>query len=248
MNSPKNKKNLNKEQINNIKTHLPKIIKSFVMAWMSTAITLRFFFLLIASGMNPFQAQKIILEQKVGLKVDSIISNPLYFPESQDSARLQFKSATAGRWNTYDFRKKNRIKLIDEPNHFSGDVDLVFFPIEDIDVNSESDIDQLTPDNLFQLFYFDHIIHFTRFSISEALEYWVIRETTYADAYDRVWDNGWIKDVQELWIAEKLLYQVTPKWNTLIFPWRKWWDKTPPLPDGQSEFPEWELSPIWVRA
>jgi len=49
-------------------------------------------------------------------------------------------------------------------------VDLFFLPIDDI-ISANTDDDIETPEGLVNVFHFDHLVHFTKFSVDEALAY-----------------------------------------------------------------------------
>ncbi len=219
---------------------MPDVIKKSISWCLKNAFSTALFLKLIENGMNPFQAKKFLAERAVWLRTNSIIWNPLYYPDSWDNeGKLRFQNAPAWLWNVYDFRKKFKQRLIHPYSHLWEWVDLAFFPIDENIVNYDSDINRETPEWYFDLFNFDHLIWFSKFRVQEALDYWAIEEVTYKEAYNKLWVKSWKEDVSKLWIGEKTVYQVTPKWNTLIFAWKKWGDKTPPLSDFEKGKP-WE--------
>lgn len=192
------------------------------------------------------QIRLLLEEANNWLRVNSIISNPLYIP--WNDWRLDFSTASAWLWNWFDFRSKHF--SLDDWNiaHLIFAASFYFFPLDDDLVNNDSDVEALTPDWYFDLFNIEHLMTFTKGNIWNALKYWAIRETDYEDALKRADKEEYLKDAEYLWILGKKVLQVTPKWNGLVFLDKSWWHRSPPLPDKESEFPEWELSPIWAWA
>lgn len=181
------------------------------------------------------EAKEKLNKRFIWLKTHSIIWNPLYFPDDGElKKQLQFQNASAGLWNVHDFKdtfiSKNKL------THTDLSTELAFFPIEKKLVNQNSNKNIETPIWVFNFFQLEDIIKFSKLNISKALEYWALEEVTYIEAYEKIGNQDWIDDIDILNITDKKVFQVTPKWNTLIIPMAKWWDKTPPL----SEWKKWK--------
>lgn len=190
-----------------------------------TSITIAFLELL-SQWKDPFEVKKIMAQRTTGMRINTILWNSLYFPDIMaENERLTFQTASAGRWNAYDFLRTDVLSSSSTSSHHFHDVQLLFFPLEQLKNN---DIETETPEGLFDIFNVEHMVEFTKFSVISALDFWAIEETTYQKAYEKIWDIKLLKDIEVLSIGDKKVYQVTPKGSTLIFPFKWWWDRTPP--------------------
>jgi hypothetical protein len=87
---------------------------------------------------------------------------------------------------------------------------------------------------------FDQVMSFTKFNVDKALEIWIIRETTYGKVYKDYPET--LREISDYSATDYSVLQVTPKGNTLIFPFDIWWEKNPPLQEWKKSF--WLLP--WV--
>lgn len=222
--SPQEKKNVKKT---------PKIFKDIVTGSLRYSCLSALFLKLLSEGKNPFEVKKIMTQRTTGFRVNTIIWNPLFLPDiTADNEKLFFQTASAGRWNAYDFLRTDVLSSSATSSHHFHDVQLLFFPLEELK-NNDSQTE--TPEGLFDIFNVNHMVEFTKFSVDQALQFWAIEQTTYYQAYEKIWNTNLLRDVEQLSIAEKKVYQITPKGSTLIFPFKWWWDKTPSLPEKKTE-------------
>lgn len=153
-------------------------------------------------------------ESRSGLLEDSILSDNLYFPNN-DGTLLSWQRAIAGRWIAYDFNRP-----FEFGEKFRGEIwqkkegKLWCFPLQEIIDKKSGDY---TPTNLLDLFDFNHMRQLTAPSVDELLDWGLIRESTYEEAYLRA---GLIDKYRRLMTLEGILdgkvYVVTPKGNGLI--------------------------------
>lgn len=186
---------------------------------------------------NPFDKKVREWRERVTLKVNSILWNPLYYSDKDTPEQLKFWSSAAWLW-VFCALYEDRIV---SSSWFS----LRMFAIENDRLNSETHKNTLTPDWYLDIFNIEHFRFLVSYSVDEALKYWAIEEVTYSEAHRKIWIQEYIRDLDELWIADKTVYQVTPKWNWLIQPYRKLWD-IDKLSKDQSQKIEtgWVLQPV----
>lgn len=230
--TPKKSDTLSSSEKENIKK-TKKILKDMVTGTLKYTCFSALFLKLLSEGKNPFEVKKIIAQRTIGLRVNTIIWNPLFLPDiTTDNEKLFFQTASIGRWNAYDFLRRDVLSSSATSSHHFHNVQLLFFPLEELK-NNDSQTE--TPEGLFDIFNVNHMVEFTKFSFQEALQFWAIEQTTYYQAYEKIWNTQLLRDVEQLSIAEKTVYQITPKGSTLIFPFKWWWDKSPPLPKKNIE-------------
>jgi len=217
-----------------LKDNLPKAGKWALMKLLKTVAYPTVVLQLLKKWYTPFQIKMLFQEMNNWLRVNSIIWNPLYY----DSGKweLEFKASSAWLWNGYDFINSHFDEWRMMISKLTVDSIIYFFDIDDPAVNSESDNDVLTPDWYLVPMSFDHFVHMWKKSVSEIIEYWALREITYWDALTNASQQHLIWDARDLWIIDKQVFQVTPKWNWLIYLESPWWDKSDPVDDSQVEW------------
>lgn len=154
------------------------------------------------------------LEARTGLLENSILSNTLYYPNDEE-ASLSSDQAVAGRWVAYDF---------DRPLEFGGkfkgeawqkkEGKLWCFPLEEILDNNP---DQHTPTSLPDWLEWNHLRQLSTPSIEELINWGLMIESTYREAYATV---GLLEKYRTIMILDRVLdekvYVITPKGNGLI--------------------------------
>ncbi len=169
--------------------------------------------LLLLKGNSPFKIRKI--QKAVWLSVDSIIANEIHYPNEEIEWGLSIGKASAWLWEIYDFHNERELKGVKW--NYLHDVRLMMFEPDAVKDNLKSD---LTPTELCDLFDIRFVLTFTKFSINKALDSWIIEEKTLYEAFWTVWKEELQQQVKVLEIWDAKVYQVTPKWNGLIYPFK----------------------------
>lgn len=154
-------------------------------------------------------------EARVGLLEDSIFSNDLFFPNKEGTS-LDHETAVAGRYVGYDFRRPTEFgkKVKEKGRNMVNDARLFSIPLTEIIDNPR---DKYTPTSLLDIYTLEDMLLFQPATIDDLFEYGFVSQTTYKEAYDRVGLYNKFKSFIELGqIADKPVYQVTPKGNTLV--------------------------------
>ena len=146
---------------------------------------------------------------QVGLLDGSLIQNPLYLHDSQGNFN-EF-GAAPGQWAAYDY---NRAPVFGKQVGSYAQGKLISFPLREVIGN---DKETLTPIGLLNYWDFKHAIQAERPSLDKLIRDGLVEPTTYAKAFDRL---GYYENLARLLdskgFADKLVYQVTPKGNTLV--------------------------------
>ena len=118
----------------------------------------------------------------------------------------------AGRWVSYDF---NRRQEFGEKSMSLKKGKLYDFPLTDVMPN---DVNTPTPTGYFDFFDIEHFLHIDVPTVDGLIYLELLKSTTYRDSFRRVgiYENH-AKQLDDLGIANKEVYQVTPKGNGLIF-------------------------------
>ncbi len=154
-------------------------------------------------------------ESRVGLLEDSIINNELHYPNAENTS-LEHSSAIAGRWVGFDFRRPEEFNLGDAKHERQKrEGRLAVFGIDEIENNSSN---RYTPTSLFNLLDLTHMLNFELPSLEDAINRGYIRESTYAESYQRagIYDR-YRTSLLLSGIADSPVYTVTPKGNGVVF-------------------------------
>lgn len=254
MNKPESPKNnnkspfwLEKDAISLIKRDGSRIKKWIFMKWITALTKGALIKQMIQEWKSLGDYQKYIQECNNFLREGSVIWNPLYYP--WDDEHLGFHSPSAWLWSAYDFKTTHVVEWTKvTTSQIVRNGKILFFPIEDELVNTDSSNDDLTPDGYFNFFDFNHFVHMTVCSISDVIEYWAMRETTYWEVLVNRNQEKFLGDAEEHGILDKKVFQVTPKWNGLVHIFWLWWDKSDPMKDSQTQWEEHygELIPAYI--
>lgn len=165
---------------------------------------------------NPELRQSLFnREENTGLLEDSIFAPDLYFP-SDEGTGLENRRAVAGRWVAYDFNRPNEFgSIVKKRKTQVKQGKILAFPLIDIIDNKP---DKYTPTNLFHSLWIEHLLQMESPTISDLIDYGLVEETTYREAYSRA--NLYDKYRVPLTLArlnDQTVYGVTPKGNGLIF-------------------------------
>lgn len=163
---------------------------------------------------NPeFRKMLIDREKRTGLLEDTIISPSLYHPNEEGTSLTKSDAKNAAWWVAYDFRRpsefdRKNVRQIDQGR-------LGAFPLPEIIDNSP---ETYTPTQLLNIFDVSDVLYIELPTISELIDYGLVRETTYEAAYKEV---GMFQKYSKLLALRNLnqekVYQVTPKGNGLVF-------------------------------
>lgn len=154
-------------------------------------------------------------EARVGLLEDSIFNNELFYP-NRDETSLAHKSAVAGRYVGYDFNRPAEFgpKVKKRGTQLVEDGRLFMAPLNEIVENSP---DKHTSTYLLNIFNIEHFALLQPANIDDLLGYGLLEQTTYREAYDRVGLYNKYKASLALGdIADRSVYRVTPKGNSLV--------------------------------
>ena len=154
-------------------------------------------------------------EKRVGLLEDSIFSNDLFFPNKEETS-LTHETAVAGRYIGYDFRRPTEFgkRVKEKESNIVKDARLFSAPLREIIDNTP---DKYTPTALFDIYSLEHLIVLQPTTLEELIQDGLAEKTTYKEAYNRVGLYNKFKLFIELeQIADKPVYRVTPKGNTLV--------------------------------
>lgn len=233
---------LSRSEIRWFKNYLPNVQK-FILSKGINAVMKAHLITVLMKEWKWMLYFKYLKEINNGLRSWSIIWNPLYYPWWD--WKLEFKPASAWLWNAYDFRRNH---LVESTKYKTSQLvtqwKIIFFPLDDDIVSPESHWSDTTPDDYFNFFLFDHFIHLTSATISDLIEYWAVRETNYESALIVLGQDDYLQDAENLWILDKKVFQITPKWNGLIQLDQWWWDKSNPQKDLESQS---ELDLGWIQ-
>lgn len=154
-------------------------------------------------------------EYRIGLLEEAILNNEIYHP-NKEATSLELRSALAGRWVSFDFRRPQEFNLGDAKHERQkGEGRLSIFSLDEIENN---DPDQYTPTLLFDLFNAEHMLSWELPSLEDAISRGYLRETTYIEAYRKVGIYERYRTSLILsGIAESPIYTVTPKGNGVVF-------------------------------
>lgn len=148
-------------------------------------------------------------ELNVGLLEGSLIQNPLYLPQS--NGKLSYIDTLGGKWIGYDFKRReefrNPERQIQEGKPFT-------FLLDEIKKNPK---ERHTPTDLLDIFDAAHICQLDTLGINQLIKYELVEPTTYREGFKKVgFYEKFARNLDILGIAEKTVYQVTPKGNGLI--------------------------------
>jgi len=150
-------------------------------------------------------------ETKTGLLEDSIFAPSLWCPNDEGTS-LQYDNAVAGRYAAYDFHRREEFGK-NTVNRGKGR--LIAFPLDEIIDNPAS---KYTPSTLVEPLDLGQILQIVFPSIDELVEWELVRDTTYKEAYKRagLYDQYRL-GIELKNIGDETVYQITPKGNGLVF-------------------------------
>lgn len=155
-------------------------------------------------------------EAQVGLLEDSIFNNELFYP-NQDETGFLHKSAVAGRYVGYDFNRPAEFgpKVKKRGTQLVEDGRLFMIPLNEI---MENPVDKHTSTYLLNIYNIEHMALCQPANIDDLLGHGLVEQTTYKAAYDRVGlYNKYSASLALGDIADRSVYRVTPKGNSLVF-------------------------------
>ncbi|MBI4453755.1 hypothetical protein HY636_03875 [Candidatus Woesearchaeota archaeon] len=151
--------------------------------------------------------------RRVGLLEGAIFDNALYVP-NEKSDSLEYLTSVGGRWSGYDHTCRFKLKLEDLTNRIT-DAKLLAFPLPELldkptqDYTSIGMVDLMNITDLFQI---------VCPTIEELLKWEFAERVTYSRAFSKIGIyERYETNLYLLGVADKLVYQVTPKGNGLIY-------------------------------
>ena len=166
--------------------------------------------------------RKMFFDKKyrTGFSEGSIFQNPLYFPNKNGSSLTKLE-ARAGSWVSYDFKKPSTSKIGGKRK--TGKLNS--FLLDEIKDNPK---ELYTPDYTFDWFKFEHVYSLECPSMTYLEEHGLMEQKTYREAYQRMGKyEQYAQAIEVLGIAEKPVFQITPKGNSLIMLLGDGGDKVP---------------------
>jgi len=161
---------------------------------------------------DPERRRKLFYrEARVGLLESSIFQNPLYIPNEYNS--MERRGTVTGRWIGYDFNRPGEFgkncRQLQEGR-------LVSFLLNEIKDNPAS---TYTSTEIIDVFHkIEHIAQLELPPIDYLKENGLIVQTTYAQAYQNVnLFQKYEKAMNLERITNDVVYQITPKGNSLVF-------------------------------
>lgn len=176
-------------------------------------------------------------EYRTGLLESSIFENTLTFPNKENTS-LESQKARAGRYVAYDHFRPDEfgMKVLEQRRNVKTGR-IYAFPLDEVINNNP---DTYTPTGLLRVFDYDHMLQVQTPTISELIDYGLVKETTYQEAYKNVglYEKHkrllTLKDLQD-----KPIYTITPKGNGLVF--------LEPDSGDTEKFDEKSPSPVFTR-
>jgi len=166
--------------------------------------------------------RKMFFDKKyrTGFSEGSIFQNPLYFPNENGSSLTKLE-ARAGSWVSYDFKKPSNSKKGGKRK--TGKLNSCL-----LDEIKDNPKELYTPDYTVDLFNFEHFYSFESPSMSYLEEHGLMEQKTYREAYQRMGKyEQYAQAIEVLGIAEKPIFQITPKGNSLVMLLSDGGDKVP---------------------
>ncbi len=157
--------------------------------------------------------RKFLFERKyrVGMLEHSIFGNPILIP-SEDGLSLSYETAPPGRWAAYDFHRRSELGK-DVKDRGKGRI--FCFLIEEVKHNSKN---KYTPTYMLDILDFEHVIHLEFPNIEYLEKNGLVEQATYQDAFKRAGAyEKYASGITSLGIGDRIIYQVTPKGNGLVF-------------------------------
>jgi len=154
-------------------------------------------------------------EYRTGLLEGAMFENMLSFPNKEDTF-LETQKSVAGRFVGYDHFRADEfgVKVLEQRRQVKSGK-LYVFPLEAIINNSP---ETYTPTGYLRIFDLDHFLQIQTPTISELIEYGIVKESTYAEAYKRfgLYDKYHLPLTLKN-LVDKPVYTITPKGNGLVF-------------------------------
>ncbi|MBS3122695.1 hypothetical protein J4434_07480 [Candidatus Woesearchaeota archaeon] len=173
--------------------------------------------------------------KRVGLLEGAIFDNTLYMPNEKGDS-LEYLTSVGGRWSSYDHTSRSILGIENLTNHIT-DAKLFAFPLPetlDKSVNDYTSIGTIDPVD------FTDLIQIVCPTIEELLKWGFVERVTYSHAFSKIGIyERYETNLYLLGVADKLIYQVTPKGNGLIYLDRDSGEKEPKKMPFGVKVPSW---------
>ena len=151
----------------------------------------------------------------MGLCEGAVLANCVYHPSPEANGEIMAHEAGAGQYHAYDFL---RARFFPEtanrwPSPPEDDGILMALIPDGIANQPEDGRTELTYAEWFDP---DLVFSLDRPGVERLCELGMLARRTHEEAYERVGASQWIGDLRARSVADKPLYQVTPKGHTLI--------------------------------
>jgi hypothetical protein len=162
---------------------------------------------------NPEFREALKRNNRIGMLNGSIIASKLWRPSS-DGTDLEYHESTPEELLGYDFRRPEELKTRrkkEERQHFEGKLKVL-----DFDREGKIPADKATATGVYDWFDLEYFPKFRLLSVAEATKKGYIKKTTYREAYGEFYLDGKYSQAL-LEVGDQIVYQVTPKGNSVVF-------------------------------
>lgn len=184
---------------------------------------------------KKFREFMLDYRRRVGMLEGAIFDNTLYIPNEQGTS-LEYLTSVGGRWCGYDHTCRDKLELKDLSNRIT-DGKLSAFPLPEILDNSSQDY---TPIGMVDPMEMTDIFQIVCPTIEELLECGFVERVAYKHAFSKIGIyEKYETNLFILGIADKPVYQVTPKGNGVIYLSKDSGDKEPKKLQFGVKVPSW---------
>lgn len=177
-------------------------------------------------------SDEILREITLGICEDGILGSTLAFPDPEyDGNHLTYRTAHAGRWHSYDFRRAEFYPIVAEKRPeftmYSKGILMAYLldAVADMPNNERTDL------TLLQAWSADTSLSEEKPGISRLVEVGVVEQRTQEEAFEQVGATAYIDELRAKGLAADPVYQVTPKGHGLVRLESEDGHPTPPLGD-----------------
>ena len=174
-------------------------------------------------------------EQAAGMVEGSIFASRLCYPNKKIGS-LVYEQAGAGQLLSYDFKRPFEFPIAAKRSDFTQNGEGSLWSIIPESVEQQAKHIR-TRNNFINLFSLEHILSVDKRKPEDLIKGGFIERRTHEQAYEQVGMVEYIDGLRERSVADELVYQVTPKGNTLLAL----------IPDSGTKTPKKEPELSWGR-
>jgi hypothetical protein len=180
--------------------------------------------------------KEILPSAIAGICVDGMIGTKLCYPDPAHGNELILHRPKNSAYLSYDPRRPEYFPAAAKQDFFtvSGEGSLAALMINGIEEQHEDELTLLSAQELVSA---ETLFSFDKPGLERLIELGMLARRTHEDAFEHAGLEDYIGGLRSRSMHDEIVYQVTPKGNTLVMV----------IPDGGDRSPKLEASPLAIR-